>query len=61
MTKGAKKALETVKVVGAIDGGANNRITCKCGNFELHVLYIGSYETSAYCPKCKRLWTVHAG
>lgn len=37
------------------------REVCECGNFELWVLGTASYETSAYCPKCKRLWEVHSG
>lgn len=37
------------------------QISCACGNVELWILRTDDYETSGYCPKCKRLWEVHSG
>lgn len=40
---------------------AYEQIICECGEKHLQILYTNSYETSAYCEKCDRLWTVHEG
>ena len=36
-------------------------IMCWCGNKSFEVIYSSSYETSAKCLSCKRMFVVHDG